>query len=94
MTTSDIVDFVIVPFAIFFFGMAGTMVVALFKFTIYMARSQKSQESIAMTNQEISDKLTKNIERTDAVLRDYGERLKVVEYITNHMRTSIREEHA
>jgi hypothetical protein len=82
MNTGDIVSFIIVPLGIFFLASLGTGVTALVKFTAYMARSQNALESTAKTNQEISTKLGRYIEHTDNVLKDHGERLKVVEYVS------------
>jgi hypothetical protein len=87
VTTGDIVEYIIVPFAILFLSGIGSALVALFRFGGYMARNQSTQEkyaedikNIAGTNKDISEKLTQYMERTDGVLRDYGERLKVVEF--------------
>lgn len=84
MKTSDILSFVVVPIGLFFLGTLVTGIAAVVKFTAYMARSQKAQESTAGSAGEISSKLTQYIDKTDGVLRDFGERLKVMEYITEH----------
>ena len=75
----DIVAWVVVPLIIFVLGASATGITLLVKGSAYMARSQVAQENTATSNQEISDKLDKYINRSEGRFNGLDIRVSLLE---------------
>jgi hypothetical protein len=78
-TSIDIVAWVVVPLIIFVLGASATGITLLVKGSAYMARSQVAQENTATSNQEISDKLDKYINRAEGRFNGLDIRVSLLE---------------
>lgn len=78
-TSVDIVAWVVVPLIIFVLGASATGITLLVKGSAYMARSQVAQENTATSNQEISDKLDKYINRSEGRFNGLDIRVSLLE---------------
>jgi hypothetical protein len=78
-TPTEFVAWIVVPLIVFILGASATGITLLIKGSAYMARSQVAQEATRDSNQEISEKLGKFMERTDQRINGLDIRLSVVE---------------
>jgi hypothetical protein len=92
------IGLIAIPSTIFVLTLIFGAVRGSIRLAQYMVRSEEAQESTASSNKEVRDTLTAFVgEMRDAlkdrdnVLRDHGERIKVVEFaVTQHQKTRAR----
>lgn len=77
---ATVVGLIVIPSLIFVLGAIFAGVKGSIRFAQYMVRSEEAQESTASSNKEVRDMLAAFMGETREVLKDHGERIRVVEY--------------
>lgn len=82
--SADLLGLVVVPSCIFLLGVIGMSVRGLVRFTQYMIRSEESLDKIAVSNQQLADRLEDFMERSHTVQADHEGRIIRLEVLNGY----------